>query len=140
MQIVTQKSCIKVRWCRNAYLSGVDWFGKKEANKVLDGAGTWLDEQQLTKEEQVKYKLALFEKMAPFKIVQRIIVSIVFSTWAFLIVMSVLAVWVAHFTGNRAAMEGLAALITSEFVWGPTLAASALYLGGGLDFFKRGKK
>lgn len=116
------------------------WFGKKEANKVIDGVGGWIDEQQLTKEEQVKYKLALMEKMAPFKIVQRIIVSIVFSVWAFLIVMICLAVWVEHFTAISSAREGLIALIQSEFVWGPTLAASALYLGGGLNFFKGGKK
>lgn len=113
------------------------WFGKKEANRVIDGVGNFIDEQQLTKEEQIKYKLEWFAKMEPFKIVQRIIVSMIFSAWAFLLANVVIAIWVAHLTGNKSAMDALFGLMEHKYIWMPTVSAVTVYLSGGLPFFKK---
>lgn len=116
------------------------WFGKKEAMETISGIGGWIDEQQLTKEEQIKWKIAFLGKMEPFKIVQRIIVSIVFGHWAIWGFNVFVAIWVSHFTENETAYLALIVYAKLEMVWAPTIAATTLYLGGGLAFFKGGKK
>lgn len=116
------------------------WFGKDEASKVISGVGGWIDEQQFTPQEQLEGKLKLLGQMAPFKIVQRIIVTIVFGCWAVMILLISLSIFLEHFTGNSVAREGFMGLIGTQYVWGPTVAASALYLGGGLAFFSGKKK
>lgn len=128
------------------------WFGKKEGNKVLDGAidavkgvGTWIDERNLTDEEKVKYKLAnskhlldLLKELSHFKIVQRIIVSIVFGFWAFASLNLVVACYIEWVFQDGSLLESLISVITEQFIWVPVAGASGLYLGGGLvDSVKR---
>jgi len=121
-------------------MSWFGWFGKEESMGVIKGVGGFLDEQQLTKEEALAWNLKKLEHLAPFKIVQRIIVSIVFAHWMIWGLNMMLAIWVYHFTGNNVATDYLLKYAQLELVWGPTLAATALYLGGGVSVFNRGKK
>lgn len=115
------------------------WFGKKESTEVINRVGNFIDEQQLTKEEQIRYKLDWFEKLDAFKVIQRIIVSIIFTAWAFLFANTVVAVWVFHFTGNESAVRSFLELMKNEYIWMPTVAAVTVYLSGGLPFFKSKK-
>ena len=116
------------------------WFGKEESMEVIGGIGGWIDKQQLTKEEAIQWNLKKLDHLTPFKIVQRIIVSIVFGHWMLWGLNMMLAIWVYHFTGNEVAAEYLLKYAQLELIWGPTMAAAALYLGGGVNLFGKAKK
>jgi len=113
------------------------WFGKDEVVSAIKGVGNFIDEQQLTPEEAMKYRLHLLDKLDGFKVVQRIIVSIVFSIWAFLIVFGVFGVIVEALFFSSVMKDGMLEIMAMEFVYIPTSAAAALYLGGGVKLFKK---
>lgn len=116
-----------------------DWFGKKDITDAVKGVGNWIDEQQLTTEEQVKYKLELFQAMAPFKVVQRIMVTIIMRHWMLWGFSSLLSLWLSYLLNDPEyslfAMHIKYAGL--EMVWIPTASAVGLYLGGGLPLFNK---
>ena len=124
------------------------WFGKKETASMIQGAGGWIDEQQLTKEEQIKYKIRIFETEG-FKIVQRIIVTWVMYVWAGYSALGGLGLLLGFtlhvgFGVEHDKSYSLAVMVKEyaqiPFLWTPCLGVFSLYLGGGLSFFKSGKK
>ena len=112
------------------------WFGKKAAEKAVEGVGKWIDEQQFTPEEQVRYKLQLFEVMGPFKQIQRIIVTWVMHIWAFLALNFALAWWIGVGFDNWVPFDRFIDLVKTEFIWVPCFGVFTLYLSGGLKMFK----
>lgn len=124
------------------------WFGKKETAEMVKGAGGWLDEQQLTKEEQIKYKIQIFSTPG-FKIVQRIIVTWVMYVWAAYSATGLLGILLGFvlyvgFDVEHDKAYSLAVMIKEyamiPFLWTPCLGVFTMYLGGGLGLFKGGKK
>lgn len=115
------------------------WFGKKAAEDAVKGVGNWIDEQQFTPEEQVKYKLQLFEVMGPFKQIQRIIVTWVMHVWAGWSLLLGLSLVGGAMFDNYSMFDKALELITIPFVWTPCLGVFTLYLSGGLKNFG-GKK
>jgi hypothetical protein len=115
------------------------WFGKKAAEETVKGVGSWIDEQQLTKEEQIKYKLHLFEVMGPFKQIQRIIVTWVMYVWAAFSFNFIVAFWLGVIAGNWTPIEKLIEVVSTPFIWTPCLGVFTLYLSGGLKMFKGSK-
>lgn len=118
----------------------INWFGKKESTEIIKGVGNWVDEQQLSKEEQVKYKMHLLEKMEPFKIVQRIIVTWVMHVWAMFAVIIAFSWGFGLFTGNWIPFEKAVEAVVTEFVWVPCFGVFTFYLTGGLGVMKGRKK
>ncbi len=112
------------------------WFGQKESYNILKGVGSFIDEQQLTKEEQLKYRGHWLKQMEPFKVVQRIIVSIIMAHWALWGINCMIAIWLQHFTGNQSAINALIAYAQLELVYLPTIAAVSVYLSGGIPFLQ----
>jgi len=117
----------------------MSWFGKKEATEIVKGVGGWIDEQQLTPEEQVKYKMHLLEKMEPFKIVQRIIVTWVMYVWGMFALILAASWGIGVLFGNWEALTQARDIVMTEFVWLPCLGVFTFYLSGGLKIFKGGK-
>ena len=115
------------------------WFGKSEVMETVKGVGKWIDEQQLTNEEQVNVKIMLFKAMAPFKVVQRIMVTIIMWHWGLWAVNVLASIWLGYHDGDYALYTKFVEYAQLQMVWMPTAAAVTLYLGGGLTFFK-GKK
>lgn len=113
------------------------WFGKKEIVDAVKGVGNFIDEQQLTTEERIGYKLKLFKEMAPFKIIQRIMVTIIMRHWMVWGFSSLISMWVGYLTGDLsyALLNKHIEYASLEMVWVPTASAVALYLGGGLPMF-----
>lgn len=123
------------------------WFGKKEMGDAAKGIGNFIDEQQFTPEEQMKYKLHMFEVMGPFKGIQRIIATWVMIGWITLLgfgASGILLGWILTLWGMDQEQAFLLYRMTldfcsSEFVWVPCFGVFSLYLSGGLSIFK-GKK
>ena len=124
------------------------WFGKKEAMETAKGIGTFIDEQQFTAEEQIKYKLHLFEVMGPFRGIQRVIATHVMMGWITLLCFGIggnLIGFILTLSGVDEASAYLLYRMTlefvkTEFVWVPCFGVFSLYLSGGLAVFKSGKK
>lgn len=123
------------------------WFGKTEAVKAAKGIGNFIDEQQFTKEEQIRYKLHMFEIMGPFKGIQRTIATWVMIGWFSLLCLGMLSLMTGYILSLFSVKESLAFLLYSqlllfvqtEFVWVPCFGVFTLYLSGGLSVFKSKK-
>lgn len=114
------------------------WFGKKATERIIEGTGSWIDEQQLTKEEQLKYKIALFNTEG-FKIVQRIIVTWVMYVWAGCALNLCIAFWIGVSLDNWTPIDKLIDLVQTPFIWLPCGGVFSLYLTGGIPFLKKKK-
>ena len=123
------------------------WFGKKEVMTAAKGIGSFIDEQQFTPEEQMKYKLVMFEKMSGFKGIQRVIATWVMVGWASLLGFAMLGMLLAFILTLCGVDPEAAKLLYrmtfefsgSEFVWVPCFGVFSLYLSGGLAIFKKSK-
>ena len=120
-----------------------DIFGtEKGVDNILDKdkgllvkAGGWIGNMNFTAEERAEYNHKLMKlsveklkALAPFKVMQRIMVSIIMTEW-FLIANSILlAIWLRLPDVKKDLME----FAMSEFAWMPVLAAVTLYLMGGV--------
>tara|TARA_R110000851_G_scaffold317339_1_gene480767 strand:+ start:1550 stop:1918 length:369 start_codon:yes stop_codon:yes gene_type:complete len=116
------------------------WFGKKEIVEAVKGVGTWVDELNLTAEEEVKLKMELFRAMEPFKIIQRIMVTIIMRHWMVWGVSTLLSLYLGYFLGDVPDYELFYKHVEYaklEMVWIPTASAVALYLGGGLPMYRK---
>ncbi len=120
-----------------------NWFGKKEAMDAAKGVGTFIDELNLTAEEQVKYKMHLFEAMGPFKQIQRIIVTYVMIHWLAWAINATLAVWLGYVLFDPASDDNyhlfnrFVEYAKLEMVWVPSFGVFTLYLSGGIPIFKK---
>ncbi|MFW0776317.1 MAG: hypothetical protein ACN2B6_01175 [Rickettsiales bacterium] len=126
----------------------LNWFGKKEAVEAAKGIGTFIDEQQFTPEEQMKYKLHMFDAMGPFKGIQRVIATYVMVGWLTLLSFGALGILLG-FALTLMGVEQYKAMLMftltkefcmTEFVWVPCFGVFSLYLSGGLKVFKGNKK
>jgi hypothetical protein len=123
------------------------WAGKlfgtdKAVDNLLDKdkgllvrAGGWLDGLSHTSQEKAaddqltrEWGVRQLEALAPFKVMQRIMVTIIMIEWAILFNNIVIAIW----AGSDSTLEKLMAFAMSEFAWMPVLAAVTLYLLGGV--------
>jgi len=103
-------------------------FSPEAASKTVDHIAKGIDSAVYTPQERAEMKLKQLEALAPFKVVQRILVAAIAFVWVVLILQYSIAIWL----GYDAIKSALIELIQSEFVWAPTLAGFALYFGGGL--------
>jgi len=103
-------------------------FSPEAASKTIDHIAKGIDSANFTDQERAAMRLKQLELLAPFKVVQRILVSAIAFVWVALIMQYCLAIWLENETIKDALLE----LIASQFVWGPTIAGFALYFGGGL--------
>jgi len=103
-------------------------FSPEAATKAIDAVTKGIDHANFTPQEQAELKIRQLESLAPFKVVQRILMASICFVWVTLIMQYCIAIWLDAELVKTALIE----LIQSEFVWGPTLAGFGLYLGGGL--------
>lgn len=127
-------------------------FGSDKAHdNILDKekgliakAGGWIDRQQFTPEEKAEHykdlsalRLKLLDALSPFKVVQRMIVFVVMTAWAFLIVNFSAAIWFEA----EAAREHFLVLMQSDYMTILLYGVAFLYLGGGaIESFNRRPK
>jgi hypothetical protein len=123
------------------------WFSSlfavdKAAENILDKdkglltqLGGWVGgfshtEQEKAEDAQATRKWAtdFLTAMAPFKIMQRIMVTIIMSVWAFYCLNMSLAIWIY----SNDVVNDLMAFIQTPFVWVPVSGAVTLYLMGGV--------
>lgn len=103
-------------------------FTPKAAVKALDAVTDGLDSAIYTPQEKAEMRLKQLKAVEPFKVVQRILMGAIALVWVLLILQYCAAIWIGAEEIKKALLE----LVAMEFVWGPTLAGFALYLGGGL--------
>lgn len=123
------------------------WAGKlfgtdKAVDNLLDKdkgllvkAGGWLGNLHYTDQEQAEsdhktreWGIRQLEALAPFKVMQRIMVTIIMVEWALILNSWLLSIWLRLPGVKKEIME----LAMSEFAWMPVLAAVSLYLLGGV--------
>jgi len=123
------------------------WFSSlfavdKAAENILDKdkglltqLGGWVGgfshtEQEKSEDAQVTRKWAteFLTAMAPFKIMQRIMVTIIMSVWAFYCLNMSIAIWIY----SNDVVGDMMAFISTPFVWVPVSGAVTLYLMGGV--------
>jgi hypothetical protein len=123
------------------------WFSSlfavdKAADNILDKdkglltqLGGWVGGFSHTDEEKAEdaqvtrqWATDFLTAMAPFKIMQRIMVTIIMAVWAFYCLNMSLAIWIysADVVGD------LMKFIQTPFVWVPVSGAVTLYLMGGV--------
>ena len=102
---------------------------------LLVRAGTWIGNLNLTDEEKMENNLLVrewglkqLEALAPFKIMQRIMVTIIMVQWAILFN----AIIVAICFKSTVVLDNLFLFAQSQFAWYPVGAAVTLYLLGGV--------
>jgi hypothetical protein len=76
--------------------------------------------------------VARLKALEPFKVMQRIMVTIIMTMWAFLGLNIVVGIWLEALFPKLDVVMALVDLAQSEYMWWPTLAAVTLYLGGGV--------
>ncbi len=123
------------------------WFGQligtdKVVNNVVDKdngllaqAGNWIGGFSYTPEEKAEadaatreWGLRQLEALAPFKVMQRIMVTIIMVEWAILLNVFIVAICL----GATTVVNNLLQLVQTNFVWIPIAGAVGLYLMGGV--------
>ena len=100
-------------------------FGSKEGvSNLVEKA----DELHLSKEERLNLGLKYLDALAPFKIVQRIIVACVMTMWLLIGLSMLIAIWL----GMEDIYTKLIAFIQEEFIAYPSVGVFSLYLLGGV--------
>ena len=118
-------------------------FGTKKAmsditdkdNGLLTQVGGWIggfsytDQEKAEADQQTReWGLRQIEALAPFKIMQRIMVTIIMSVWAMLCIVMTIAICIK----SPDIITNLLLFIQSPFVWVPVSGAVGLYLMGGV--------
>ena len=101
---------------------------REAAGKAVDAVAKGIDHANFTPQEQAELKLKQLEALAPFKVVQRILVSAIAFIWVILILQYSVSVWLK----DEEIKAALLLLMALPFVVGPTIAGFALYFTGGL--------
>lgn len=102
---------------------------------LLVRAGGWIGNFNYTDEERAEsdhktreWGLRQLEALAPFKVMQRIMVTIIMIEWAILLNCMILAI----FLENKTMFDNFLSLAMSNFAWIPVAGAVGLYLMGGV--------
>lgn len=110
-------------------------------NGLLAKAGGWIGNMNFTEEERAemnkKFQDLALEKLkalAPFKVMQRILVTIIASTWAtgFFFMLCFIAF------DSKTRIDNLYAFMQTEYAWTPMFGVVVLYLLGGVVPSKKG--
>lgn len=112
-------------------------------NGLLSQVGGWVGNFNYTDEEKAEadaktreWGLKQLEALQPFKVVQRILASVIISIWAIVIINLLFAFWLQH-----PSSEKILELAFSDLVFWPTLSVVSLYFGGGaVESWFRGRK
>ena len=116
-------------------------FGTKKAieditdkdNGLLTQMGGWFGDLNFTTEEQARWGIELLNALQPFKVMQRIMVSIIMIEWAIIVNVWLVAICLNSIT----VINSILALVQTQFVWMPVVGAVTLYLFGGINPFKK---
>ncbi len=137
---------VPARWCDGVgaamNILGRLFGADKAVDNLLDKdsgllakAGAWVGNLNLTEEEQIKHNhmirewgISQLQALAPFKIMQRIMVSIIVTEWAILFNVIIIAICLKADT----ILENLVEFSCSQYAWYPMGAAVTLYLLGGV--------
>ena len=123
-------------------IAGKIFGSSKAVDNILDKdsgllakAGAWVGNLNLTEEEQIKHNHMIrewgfkqLEALEPFKVMQRIMVTIIMVQWAILFNVIIVAVCFQ----STAIVNELKEFAMSQFAWYPVGAAVTLYLLGGV--------
>jgi hypothetical protein len=123
------------------------WIGKlfgtdKAVDNLLDKdsgllakAGAWVGNFNYTDEEKAEadaqtreWGIRQLDALAPFKVMQRIMVTIIMSIWALLSVVMIVAICFDAIE----IMKNTLLFIQTPFIWAPISGAVSLYLLGGV--------
>jgi hypothetical protein len=112
----------------------IDDFTDKE-NGHLAKLGGWIGNLSHTDEEKAednqvtrKWAVDFLTAMAPFKVMHRIMVTIIMSVWALYCVNMLVAIWIY----SNDVIADILLFIQTPFVWVPVSGAVSLYLLGGV--------
>jgi hypothetical protein len=127
------------------------WFGnligtEKAVNNVVDKenglltqVGGWIGKFSYTPEEKAiadkdtrEWGLRWLDSMAPFKVVQRILVFTICFIWAFVAINLSVAIWIKAIWPQINAVDMFWQLALSDYVFWPAVLAFSLYLSGGV--------
>ena len=104
-------------------------FSPKQATKAIANG---IDKAVFTEQERKEIALEWLQALAPFKVVQRILVSIIMGMWSLVGVNYLVALWIEAVWPEIAVSAHILAFAKTEFMWMPVVAAVGVYLGGGL--------
>jgi hypothetical protein len=104
-------------------------------NGLLAQAGNWIGGFNYTEEEKAEadahtreWGLRQLEALAPFKVMQRIMVTIIMSVWALICLVIIVAICLDATT----VINNMLLFVQTQFVWVPVAGAVGLYLMGGV--------
>ena len=103
-------------------------FSPEAASKTIGAVTKGIDNANFTPQEQAVLHIEELKALAPFKVVQRILVSAIAFVWVLLILQYCVAMWLEL----PDIKTDLLALMVLPFVAGPTIAGFMLYFSGGL--------
>ena len=114
-------------------------FSPEAASKTVDHIAKGIDSAIYTKQEQAEMKVSIIQKrievlnaLVPFKIMQRIMVTIIMVQWAFIGINMAIAIWVRAIWPKIDAVTPLMDFVQTQYMWLPVAGAVGLYLTGGL--------
>lgn len=97
-------------------------------NGLLVRVGEWVGDQQFTPQERAENAKEFLTALHPFKVMQRIMVTIIMVEWAILFNVMIVAICLRA----EDVQKDLMAFAQTEFAWMPILGAVGLYLFGGV--------
>ena len=114
-------------------------FSPEAAGKAVDAVAKGIDSAVYTPQERAEMKISVIKErinvlaaLVPFKIMQRIMVTIIMSQWAFVGINMVIAIWVRAIWPKLDAVTPLMEFVQTQYMWLPVAGAVGLYLTGGL--------
>jgi hypothetical protein len=112
----------------------IDDFTDKDTGHLAK-FGEWVGNFSYTDEEKAEanletkqWALAYMKSLEPFKVMQRIMVTIIMAEWAILFN----AIIIAIICGSDKMVASMMAFAQSQFAWVPICGAVSLYLLGGV--------
>ena len=95
---------------------------------LLTQAGSWVGNFSFTDQEKSQWALKTLSALEPFKILQRIMVSIIMVEWAILFNVIIVAICLDATTVTN----NLLLFAQTKYAWIPVMGAVSLYLLGGV--------
>ncbi len=124
------------------------WFGRlfgtekaisditDKDNGLLTQVGGWLGDMNFTDQERAKWGIELLAALEPFRVMQRIMVTIIMIEWAILFNVFIVAICLEA----SSVVANLLLFAQSQFAWMPVVGAVTLYLFGGINPIKKKKE
>ena len=107
-------------------------FSPDAASKAIDGITKGVDSAFFTEQEKKELSLEWLQALAPFKVVQRIMVGVIMTQWLLVGINYLAALWVEAVWPHIVVADRILEFAKTEFMWMPVVAAVGVYLGGGL--------